>query len=82
VDEERSGPRPGWVRDVELPRDRDELRGPTSGVVRLPLRIHWSGPDPQGVEWHTRDDLHLPPWLTEAWDDLIECARRDRQESR
>lgn len=43
--------RPGWVRDVELPRSLDELRGPTSGSVRLPLRIYWSGPDPQGVEW-------------------------------
>lgn len=51
--EQRSGSRPGWVRDVELPRSLDELRGPTSGIVRLPLRIHWSGPDPQGVEWDT-----------------------------
>lgn len=51
--EQQDGPRPGWVRDVELPRSLDELRGPTSGVVRLPLRIHWSGPDPQGVGWDT-----------------------------
>lgn len=43
--------RPGWVRDVELPRSLDELRGPTTGVVRLPLRIYWSGPDPESVEW-------------------------------
>ncbi|MBC8091547.1 MAG: hypothetical protein H7Y15_06340 [Pseudonocardia sp.] len=43
--------RPGWVRDVEPPRSLDELRGPTSGVVRLPLRIYWSGPDPESVEW-------------------------------
>lgn len=62
--EQRSGSRPGWVRDVELPRSLDELRGPTSGVVRLPLRIHWSGPDPQGVEWDTgsADDRR---WLYE-----------------
>lgn len=43
--------RPSWVRDVELPRSLDELRGPTCGVVRLPLRLYWSGPDPRGVEW-------------------------------
>lgn len=53
MDAPRSGSRPGWVRDVELPRSLDGLRGPTSGVVRLPLRIYWSGPDPQGVEWDT-----------------------------
>lgn len=43
--------RPSWVRDVELPASLDELRGPTRGVVRLPLRIYWSGPDPEAVEW-------------------------------
>lgn len=48
---EQHEPRPGWVREVELPRSLDELRGPTSGVVRLPLRLYWSGHDPQGVEW-------------------------------
>lgn len=42
--------RPGWVRDVELPRSLDELTGPISGVVRLPLRIYWTGPDPEAVE--------------------------------
>lgn len=47
----RDDPRPGWVRDVELPESLDELRGPVTGVVRLPLRLYWSGPDPQGVEW-------------------------------
>lgn len=36
---------------MELPASLDELRGPTSGVVRLPLRIYWSGPDPEAVEW-------------------------------
>jgi hypothetical protein len=43
--------RPGWVGDVELPRSLDELRGPTTGVVRLPLRVYRSGPDPRSVEW-------------------------------
>lgn len=36
---------------MELPRSLGELRGPTSGVIRLPLRLYWSGPDPQMVEW-------------------------------
>jgi len=49
-------PRPGWVRDVELPSDLGDLRGPTVGVVRLPLRIYWSGPDPGNVEWDLADD--------------------------
>jgi hypothetical protein len=44
---------PGWVRDGELPGSLDELRGPISGIVRLPLRIYWSGPDPESVEWDT-----------------------------
>ncbi|HEY3261608.1 MAG TPA: hypothetical protein VGJ95_15295 [Pseudonocardiaceae bacterium] len=48
-------PRPGWIRDVELPRTLDELRGPTTGTVRLPLRIYWSGPDPENVEWDFAD---------------------------
>ena len=43
--------RPGWVRDVELPGDLTELRGPTTGRIRLPLRLYWSGPDPEHVEW-------------------------------
>jgi hypothetical protein len=51
VDGKARRPRPGWERDVELPRDLDELRGPTAGVVRLPLRLYWSGPHPQAVEW-------------------------------
>lgn len=34
-----------------MPRSLDELRGPTSRVVRLPLRIYWSGPAPESVQW-------------------------------
>ena len=34
-----------------LPRSLDELRGPTSGAVQLPLRLYWIGPDPQAIEW-------------------------------
>ena len=49
-------PRPGWIRDAELPSDLGELHGPTTGVVRLPLRIYWSGPDPENVEWDLAKD--------------------------
>lgn len=37
--------------EVELPRSLDELRGPTSGVVRLPIRVHANAPFPELVEW-------------------------------
>jgi hypothetical protein len=53
VSGQAEAPRPAWVRDVELPRSLDELRGPLSGTVRLPLRIYWTGPDPESVEWDT-----------------------------
>lgn len=57
-------PRPGWVREVELPRDLDELRGPTTGVVRLPLRIYWSGPAPENVAWDLANES-ARRWLYE-----------------
>ncbi|HEU0087019.1 MAG TPA: hypothetical protein VFQ77_05135 [Pseudonocardiaceae bacterium] len=59
-----SGVRPGWIRDVELPRSLDELRGPTTGVVRLPLRLYWSGPDPRAVEWSLTEQADCR-WLYE-----------------
>lgn len=40
-----------WVPEVELPRGLDELRGPTSGVVYLPMRVAPSAPFPELVEW-------------------------------
>jgi hypothetical protein len=43
--------RPGWVRDVRVPRTLDELRGPLTGEVGLPARLFWSGPDPRAVRW-------------------------------
>ncbi len=58
-------PRPGWIRDVELPRAIDELRGPTTGVIRLPLRLYWSGPDPRNVEWNLAEDADRR-WLYEV----------------
>ena len=47
--------RPGWVRDVAVPRDLSELRGRLHGVVALPARLFWSGPDPRGVRWDLAD---------------------------
>ena len=41
------GPRRGgWRRPVALPADLRELRGPLTGVVRLPLRVYASGLGP------------------------------------
>lgn len=37
----------GWQRPVALPESLDELRGPTEGVVRLPLAVHASGAGPR-----------------------------------
>lgn len=60
---QRSAPRPGWVRDVELPRALTELTGGLSGEVGLPARLFWSGPAPRDVRWdladpHRRRDLY------------------------
>lgn len=44
-------PRPGWVHDPELPATVTDLRGPLVGKVRLPLRVYWTGPDPEAVIW-------------------------------
>ena len=47
--------RPGWKRDVPVPRDLSELRGATAGIVGLPARLFWSGPDPRAVRWDLSD---------------------------
>jgi hypothetical protein len=49
--------RPGWVRDVAVPLDLEELRGRLSGLVALPARLFWSGPDPRAVRWDLADPL-------------------------
>ena len=36
----------GWRRPVALPDDLAELRGPLSGIVRLPLLVYASGQGP------------------------------------
>jgi hypothetical protein len=32
-----------------------ELRGPLKGLVSLPARLFWSGPDPRAVRWDLAD---------------------------
>lgn len=51
----RPGARPGWVRDVPVPRVLDELRGPLTGSVGLPAGLFWSGPRPRAVRWDLAD---------------------------
>lgn len=51
----RPGVRPGWVRDVPVPRALDELRGPLTGSVGLPAALFWSGPRPRAVRWDLAD---------------------------
>lgn len=34
----------GWERPVAVPESLDELNGSLVGMVRLPLRLSWSGP--------------------------------------
>lgn len=36
----------GWQRPVAVPDSLDDLRGPTTGVVHLPLSVHSSGLGP------------------------------------
>jgi len=50
-----SSARLGWLRDVAVPGGLGELRGWLSGVVALPARLFWSGPDPRAVRWNLAD---------------------------
>lgn len=50
-----SAARPGWIRDVPVPRALDELGGPLVGSVGLPARLFWSGPRPREVRWDLSD---------------------------
>jgi hypothetical protein len=43
--------RPGWVHDPELPTAVSDLHGPLAGEVHLPLRVYWTGPEPEAVSW-------------------------------
>ncbi len=40
-----------------MPRELSELRGRLRGVVALPARLFWSGPDPRGVRWDLADPV-------------------------
>jgi len=35
---------PAHLRPAVMPASLDDLRGPASGVVELPVRLYWSGP--------------------------------------
>lgn len=76
---ERSATRPGWVRDVELPRALTELTGDRSGEVGLPARLFWSGPAPRAVRWdladpHRRRDLYEIVLTEGTLDDIRELV--------
>ena len=46
------------VRPVTIPEDIDEATIPkASGRVRLPLRVHWSGPSPEAREFDLDDPV-------------------------
>jgi hypothetical protein len=79
VDVVGSGSRPGWVRDVAVPRDLGELRGRLRGSVALPARLFWSGPDPRGVRWDLTDparrrDLYEITLVEGTLDDVRELV--------
>jgi hypothetical protein len=79
VDAVGSVSRPGWVRDVAVPRDLSELHGRLHGVVALPARLFWSGPDPRGVRWDLADparrrDLYEIALVEGTLDDIRELV--------
>ena len=47
--------RPGWIRDVPVPRALTDLHGPTTGTIGLPASLFWSGPHPREVRWDVAD---------------------------
>lgn len=74
-----SAARPGWVRDVPVPRALDELKGPLRGSVSLPARLFWSGPDPRAVCWNLanparRRDLYEIVLVEGGLDDIRELV--------
>lgn len=40
---------------MPVPHVLSELQGATQGVVGLPARLFWSGPDPRAVRWDLSD---------------------------
>jgi hypothetical protein len=40
---------------MAMPGALEELRGPVAGVVGLPARLFWSGPNPRAVRWDPAD---------------------------
>jgi hypothetical protein len=54
-DTQQPAARPGWIRDVQVPRALTDLHGPTSGTIGLPASLFWSGPHPREVRWDIAD---------------------------
>jgi hypothetical protein len=80
MDSARShGRQPGWVRDTPVPGSLDELNGPLAGVIGLPARIFWSGPNPRAVRWNLADparrrDLYEIVLVEGSTDDVRELV--------
>lgn len=67
--------RPGWIRDVAIPRALGELEGPLTGTVALPADVFWSGPEPRTVRWDVanpqrRRDLYEIVLVAGTLDDI------------
>lgn len=61
-----SAPAPRPLRSVIVPDSLDDLRGPASGVVDLPVRLYWSGPP--------RFDLADPHQAADMYEAVLDTA--------
>jgi hypothetical protein len=64
---------------VPVSESLDELRGALNGLIGLPARLFWSGPDPRGVRWDLSDrdrrrDLYEIVLAEGTLDDLRELV--------
>jgi hypothetical protein len=67
---------------VPVPRALDELRGLLTGIVGLPARLFWSGPDPRAVRWDLTDpgrrrDLYEIALVEGTLDDIRHLVNGD-----
>jgi hypothetical protein len=77
ADTQRPATRPGWHRDVPVPRALTDLHGPTTGSIGLPARLFWSGPRPREIRWDLayrdrRRDLYEIVLVEGPIDDIIQ----------
>jgi hypothetical protein len=66
-------------RRHEVPGSLSDLRGRLDGVISLPGRLFWSGPDPRTVRWDLSDrrrrrDLYEIVLLKGTLDDICELV--------